>query len=82
MKRVERKLTLGLVFLAVGAALIVLSLVLYRTAPDNVPGIIGAVAAAIASLAGGMLSLMVGFRAEYQSQGGRPSASTGEGGQT
>jgi hypothetical protein len=63
-----RKLALGYVFLGVGAGLVGMSLVLYKATPDNVPGIIGAVAAAIASLAGGMLTLMYGYKAEYEAK--------------
>lgn len=68
MSKIERKLTLGLVFLGIGAGLILLALVLYRAAPDNVPGIIAALAGAIGALAAGVLAVMQGFKAEYQAK--------------
>lgn len=68
--KLERKLIIGLTFEVVGAGLIVLALVMFRHSPENVPAIVAAVAAAIASLAGGILTLMYGYKAEYQAKAG------------
>lgn len=61
-----RKLLLGYAFLAVGGAMITLSLVLYRATPENVAGIIAAVAAALVSMAGGVLSIVWGNAKEHE----------------
>lgn len=65
-----RKLLLGYAFLAVGGAMIILSLVLYRSTPENVAGIIAAVSASIVSLAGGVLSIVWGNAQEHKYSGG------------
>ena len=67
-----RKLALGFVFLGTSTALAVI--IMFRQATPDWLGL----SAFVAAQASGILSLMVGFRAEYQANGGKaPAAPAG-----
>lgn len=63
---IQRKLTLGVLFLAVCAALA--GIALFRFTGAELPAILASLAGVYASIAAGMLTLMYGFKAEYQAK--------------